>query len=40
MWPAELAGAVQQILPADTPAAHVATYIWWFALLTWGGAAS
>jgi hypothetical protein len=38
MCPAELAAAVQEILPADTPSAHVATYIWWFALLTWGAA--
>lgn len=40
MRPSQLAATVQEILPADTPAPHIATYIWWTTLLTWGAATS
>jgi hypothetical protein len=38
--PAEIASAVIQSTPADTPPAHTASLIWWYALLTWGVSAS
>jgi hypothetical protein len=37
---AELAAAVQQAAPADTPTPHTAALIWWYALLTWGADAA
>lgn len=40
MCPAELAGAVKEMLSPGTPTAHVATFIWWLALLAWGRAGS
>lgn len=38
--PAELAAALEELLPASTSAGHTAALIWWFALLTWGAGAS
>jgi hypothetical protein len=38
--PAELAAAVQQAAPPDTPAPHAAALISWYALLTWGADAA
>jgi hypothetical protein len=38
--PAEIAGAVQEVIHDDTPSAVTAALIWWYALLTWGATAS